>query len=324
MKTREFVPATQNQPNKYILDLSLLLVAFVWGSTFSLVKMALNEMPVFWFLFLRFLLAFLVFIPLLTQKFRQLDKETLYWGIGLGILLFLGYAFQTAGLKYTTSINSGFITGLFVVFTPLICALIFRWFPHWASLVGVIVAFIGLSLLTLNSSLAFNYGDLLTLVAAFSYAVYIVLVGRFASRYDPALLTWIQTFVVALASLFFTILLESFQKLPVETISITALLVTSIFATVMAFWIQIYAQRFMHPTRVALILLGEPVFAGVFGYFWLGEILTLRKFIGAVLILMGMAFSEIFSNNREKSDLFKEETDKFGTEETKELAKETL
>lgn len=315
MKAREL-----SQPNRYILDLSLLLVAFVWGSTFSLVKVTLQEMPVFWFLFLRFLLAFLVFIPLLIRRFKHLNKATLLWGVWLGIILFLGYAFQTVGLKYTTSINSGFITGLFVVFTPLICALIFRWFPHWASLVGVVVAFIGLSLLTLNSSFAFNYGDLLTLIAAFSYAVYIVLIGRFAARYDPALLTWAQTFVVGLISLLFTMFLENSQKLPLGLVSIATLIITSIFATVLAFWIQIYAQKFMHPTRVALILLGEPVFAGFFGYFGLQEVLTTRKLIGATLILLGMVFSEIFSNGREKPGFAKEVVDEL---EAKELAKET-
>ncbi len=315
MRTREL-----SSPNKYVLDISLLFVSFVWGSTFSLIKMALQEMPVFWFLFLRFSLAFLVFIPLLTRKFKKINKATLLWGFFLGILLFLGYAFQTVGLKYTTSINSGFITGLFVVFTPLICALMFRWFPHWASLVGVVVAFFGLSLLTLNSNLAFNYGDLLTLIAAFSYAVYIVLVGRFAARYDPALLTWLQTFVVGFVSFFFTIFLENSQKLPVGLVPIATLVITSVFATVIAFWIQIYAQRFMHPTRVALILLGEPVFAGFFGYFLLQEVLTVRKLIGAVLILLGMAFSEIFSNGREKPNFKKEEANKL---EVKELLKET-
>ncbi len=308
------------QPNKYILDLLLLFVAFIWGSTFSLIKVTLQEVPVFRFLFLRFLIAFLFFIPLLIQKFKQMNKATLLWGAWLGIILFLGYTFQTIGLKYTTSINSGFITGLFVVFTPLICALIFRWFPHWTSLVGVAVAFVGLSLLTLNANFAFNCGDLLTLISAFSYAVYIVLVGRFATRYDPALLTWVQTFVVGLVSFFFTVFFENSPKLPVGLVSIATLIITSIFATVVAFWIQIYAQRFMHPTRVALILLGEPVFAGLFGYFWLQEPLTVRKLIGAALILLGMTFSEIFSNGREKPISRKKEVSQL---ELKELAKET-
>ncbi len=289
------------KPNRYLLDLSLLMVAFIWGSTFSLIKVTLTEMPVFWFLFLRFSIAFLFFIPLLTNKFKLIDRETLYWGVLLGFVLFLGYAFQTAGLKFTTSINSGFITGLFVVFTPIICALIFRWFPHWASVVGVVVAFFGLSLLTLSSRLTFNYGDLLTLFAAFSYAVYIVLVGRYTSHLDPALLTWIQTLVVALISFGVTFLTENSHFFPAQAVSIFTLLVTSILATVVAFWIQIYAQKFMHPTRIALILLGEPVFAGVFGFFWLQESLTSRKLMGALLILLAMAFSEVFSNGRGKS-----------------------
>lgn len=285
----------------YRLDLALLAVAFVWGSTFALVKMTLLEVPVFWFLFLRFILAFVFFLPLLIKRFKLIDREIAFWGLVLGIILFAGYAFQTIGLKYTTSANAGFVTGLFVVFTPLICAAIFRWLPHWSSIVGVVLAFVGLAFLSLGNRFQVNWGDLLVLACAFAYALYIALVGRFTTRFDPALLTWLQTIVVAVLSLTVSLSVESSHLWPVKAISLWTLFITSLFATVIAFWIQIYAQRFLHPTRIALILLAEPVFAGVFGYILLSEVFTFRKFIGAGLILGGMAFSEIFSDSGKKT-----------------------
>jgi len=278
-----------------IADLLLLFVAFIWGSTFVMVKRVVEGFPVFLFLGMRF---FLAAITLAVFYFRRLRRTT--WreiGAGglIGIFLFAGYAFQTVGLRYTTAAKAGFITGLSVVLVPVFSAALLRRMPTKQAIVGVLLSTIGLALLSLNADLSISKGDLLVLCCAVSFALHIVTVSAFAPKADPIALTTVQVLVVALISI---TVAGALGEIKHSTISLSgevwfAAAFTGVLATAVAFGIQNSAQRFTSPTHTALIFAAEPVFAGIFGVLWAGEQLIGRAIIGCVLILCGMIAGEI-------------------------------
>lgn len=283
-------------------DLSLLLVAFVWGTTFVIVQNAISTLPPHTFNAIRFLLAsvLLFFFILLfyRMQFRHLSKKMVLSGILLGFWLFGGYGFQTVGLLYTTSSKAGFITGLSIVLVPLFSLLLLKQRPKWPAVLGVLVATIGLYLLTLSDSLLLNLGDVLVFLCAVCFAMQIILTGKYAPSYPAMTLALIQIFTVSILSALASILLESgAQYMNRDTLLqshvIWALLVTAGPATAMAFLAQTICQKFTTPTRVALIYATEPVFAALAGFLWANEILGLKAILGCLLILMGMILSEL-------------------------------
>lgn len=273
-------------------DLYLIGVAFVWGTTFILVKDALSHMGVYTFLGIRFIAA-AVFLYLMT--FRNLPKikwPTIKAGMIVGLFLLAGYIFQTVGLKYTSASNAGFITGLSVVMVPIIYA-IYTWsLPENNTILGVLLASIGLFLLSVTSDFKMSYGDLLVLFCAFGFAMHIIMVGRYSEFNNPVALTIIQILFVGLVSMSIGIATEPWPPVLNGPV-IQALIITSIFATALAFLIQNMVQKFTTASRTALIFITEPVFAAGFAYFYAGELLTARALIGCALIIGGMIISEL-------------------------------
>jgi drug/metabolite transporter (DMT)-like permease len=219
----------------------------------------------------------------------------------MGLALFAGYAFQTFGLRLTTPAKAGFITGMSVVIVPVVSTLLLRQRLARGVWLGVALAAAGLALLSLqiadpaSADLSVNPGDLLVLGCALAFACQILLTGRFAPRYDPLLLTFGQIVVVALLAGIAGLLLES---PPVPTGSVLfAAAFTGVLATSLAFGIQTTAQRFTSPTRTALIYSTEPMFAAIFSFLLIGEVLGLRQLVGCALILAGMITAEILRNN---------------------------
>ena len=217
-----------------------------------------------------------------------MDRNILKYGIVIGLSLFLGYGFQTVGLQYTTPANAGFITGLSVVAVPFLSVLFIKKRLPMYSYMGVACAAIGLFSLSFQQ-FEMNYGDFLIAVCAFCFALHIVLVGKYAPLYDPVLLTTVQIGVVALLSWFL-----SLNQEPIfTTIVWETLIVTSLFATVLAFLIQNLAQQHTPPTRTAVIFAMEPVFAALCSFILIHEVFTFRKVIGCILILLGMVITEL-------------------------------
>jgi drug/metabolite transporter (DMT)-like permease len=218
------------------------------------------------------------------------------WGtfapLFLGLALFAGYAFQTFGLALTTPAKAGFITGLGVVMVPVASALLLRQPPSRAVWLGVVMATAGLALLTLDSSLAANAGDLLVLFGAASFAVHILLTGRFAPGHDPLRLLFGQVLTVAVVSLVASLLFETRPGLPSGQVWFAAAF-TGLFATAVAFGIQTLAQRFTTASHTALIFAAEPVFAALFSFLLIGEVLGPRQLLGCALILAGMVAAEL-------------------------------
>ncbi len=269
-------------------DLGMLMVALVWGATFVITKQALLDIGPFMFLGIRFLLAFLVLVLLSFGHLRKINKQTVLTGIFIGFFLFVGYIFQTVGLQYTTSSNAGFITGLSVVLVPLLYHLLERSVPHWSTLLSAATAALGLFLMSVPAgSFRPGYGDLLVLGCAVGFAVHIILVDRYSHNFGATAITAVQIFTVGILCLAIGLVVEP-GRIVLTVPVIKAILITSIFATSLAFLIQNAMQKYSTPTRFAVVLAMEPVFAGVAGYWWAGEVLSSRAYLGALLILLAM------------------------------------
>jgi drug/metabolite transporter (DMT)-like permease len=296
-------------------DLSLLIVAFIWGTTFVLVQNAISTMEPFAFNSLRFFIAFVIlFLSLLLFQRKQLhflSKRIVISGFLLGFWLFLGYATQTLGLLYTTSSKAGFITGLSVVLVPFFSFLLLKQKPSFPAVIGVSIATIGLFLLTMTDIAALNIGDFFVLICAFGFAMHIIFTGKFSEQFPTLLLTTIQILTVSILSLISSLIFEDFNEMmKLSIISsqsvIIALIVTSVFATALAFFAQTSFQKYTTPTRVALIFAMEPVFAAIAGYYWASERLSISAITGCLFIFLGMLFAELpaerFSRFRNKMD----------------------
>lgn len=282
-------------------DFSLLMVALIWGLTFATVKNAVADMDPFTFIAIRFAIAFVFMSLFCWKKLLKLRGRDWFPGILVGLFLFCGYSFQTIGLKYTTASNAGFITGLSVVMVPIIASITVRQMPSLLVIGGAGLAGIGIGLLCLNEGYTYNYGDVLVLVCAISFALHIILVGRYASQTDATVLATLQIGVVAVLSALAAFVFESQVPIQFTRDVWIGLLTTAIPATSMAFFVQTYMQQFTTPMHTAIILATEPVFSGIFGYLLLGEVLGSRGLLGAALVLVGMVLSEIREMQVEKA-----------------------
>ncbi|MGB9780412.1 DMT family transporter [Caldanaerobacter sp.] len=280
-------------------DIVLTLVTMIWGSTFIIVKNAIQSLPVYNFLFIRFLLAFLLLAAIFYKKLKKIDKSTLMAASLIGTMLFLGYAFQTMGLLYTTASKSGFITGFSVVLVPILEAILLKRKPTRAATLGVVLAFIGLILLTTNIDFRINIGDFLTLLCAFAFAMHIVLISKYAVKMDTHLLATVQIGMVAFLSGIVSFIFEK-PFIPTSLDVWGAIIITGVFATAFAFVAQNTMQAYTTATHTALIFSLEPVFAALAAYLIAGETMSLRALIGGAFMLTGIILSELPEKEPEK------------------------
>jgi drug/metabolite transporter (DMT)-like permease len=273
-------------------ELILLSITLIWGGTFAVVKFALTNSSPLTFLAIRFGIASLIFPLIYRKNYFLMDKATFISGIFLGVLLMIGFAFQTIGLKYTTSSKSAFITGLLVAFTPIAQATIERKFPSRGNLIGVGLIAVGLYLLTSPTGQGLNIGDILTLFCAVSYAIYIVYLDIFSKKHDVSNLTILQLSVTSLLSIAVAPFVET-MEVHFTTGLVWALLYTSILATVFATYLQTKYQRDTTPVRAAIIFSMEPVLANVIAFFAFGEFVGYIGVIGGALIIAGLLTSEL-------------------------------
>lgn len=259
------------------------------------VKAALRDSSTLLFLALRFTLA----TAALAIAFRPLPgrfdktKPILAGGILAGLLLFAGYLFQTVGLRYTTPSKSAFLTGLSVVMVPVFLALFERKRPGGSEVLGVATATLGMALMTLRgASLSIGFGDLLTLGCAVAFSVHIIVIGHLAGRlgFQALALTQIGTAAVLALSTFWWAEPPTVRWTPGL---ISALVITGLLATALAFSVQAWAQQYTTPTRTALIFAMEPVFAWLTSFVLAGELLAPRAALGALLILVGILLVEL-------------------------------
>lgn len=276
---------------RYAVVAALVAVAAVWGGTFVVVKDAVSTYPLYAFLSLRFVIAVVAFALVMPASVRLLSRRTLGVGVLAGAFLTAGYVFQTWGLQDTSASKAAFITGMFVVITPALQSLVLRKPPRRRTMAGVALAVAGLWLLSGGGDGGWNVGDTRVLLCAVAYSAHMIVLGSSGHHHDVRPFTLVQLATVAVACGAVSLATEPIG-LPGETSVWVALIVTGVFASAVAFAVQTYAQRFLSPTKTALILITEPAFGGVFG--WLaGERLGLAGAAGAALILAGMVASEL-------------------------------
>ncbi len=271
-----------------IATVALLGITAVWGWTFVVVHEAIAIYGVVPFLAVRFTLAAAAAVAIWG---RRLDRRGLLIGGGIGLVLALGYLFQTWGLKFTTPTNSGLITGLFVIFAPVIDRLLFRTRLKAVRWFAVALSLTGMTLLTGRLPTDLAVGDLLTLICAVWLGVHVALLSRHAPDHDPGGLAAAQMIAVALL---FLLMWPASGPIEVPPREIWfALLITGLVASTLAYFVQTTAQRHLSAVRAAIILTMEPVFAGCFGYLLAGDRLDAGQIAGAGMILAAVILSEV-------------------------------
>jgi drug/metabolite transporter (DMT)-like permease len=269
---------------------ALILVTAVWGVTFVQVKDAVELYPLLAFLAVRYAIATVALAPPALRRVRTLGRDGLVAGGILGVLIALGIGLQTAGLERTTVTNTGFITGLYVLFTPLLGLALFRTRIPRELWLAVGLAIVGLAMLSgVPESSA--TGDLLVLASAVAQALQIVMVERYANRYDVFALVFVE---VAAACVVFLALAVALGDLSVPRGATVwaALLVTGLFAVAFAYLVQVWAQRRVSATRIAIVFSLETVFAGLFGYLLAGDRIGALGLAGCAVIFGGIVLAE--------------------------------
>jgi drug/metabolite transporter (DMT)-like permease len=282
----------------------LLLTPILWGATFPAAKVGLEAIGVFPFMFWTRLLGFLTILLMVPFVARErvtgpAIRRVTGPGLLLGGLIFLGYVLQTEGLARTTATNAGFITGLYVVFAPILGLILFRRRTGRATWLAAAVSVLGMALLSVPAldDLRPRYGDLLVLAGAVAWAGHVVGVGHYADRHDSVLLSLAQMGATAL-----------FHLLAVIPIGLAApdtgevwlmLAITGVLGSGVAYTIQVVAQQTVTAARAVIILAGEAVSAAAISFVWLGERLEPHQWVGATLVLLAMAISELSARRAE-------------------------
>jgi drug/metabolite transporter (DMT)-like permease len=278
---------------------ALLACCFFWGVTFVVVKDALIDISVFGYLAARFVLGALPMIWIYRKDLRRITREEAWAGIQVGLFMFGGYAFQTAGIARTTASKAAFITGISVVFVPIFLALFWRKKISVWAWGGAAASFVGLYFLTVPKQglTDLNRGDLLVLGCAVLYAFQIIFIARYTGKYSLGALSCLQVILAGVLSSIAVPILNVTRWEPFF-VRFTfrmefGVLVTAIFTTALAYPLLVWGQRHTTATNTALILTGEPVFAAITSFIVLRERLGERALAGAVLILGGIIVGEL-------------------------------
>jgi drug/metabolite transporter (DMT)-like permease len=263
-------------------ELALVAIAAVWGLTFVMVQDAVERIPVTAFLAYRFLAAAALVALAFRAQLRELGPAGWRAGLLMGTFLTAGYLFQTYGLQHTSASNAGFITGLFVVITPLLGAVVLR--QRAGALAWVAAAASGIGLFLLAGATGVGAGDALVLGCAIALSAHILATDRAVTRHPVGGLVAVQLGVCGVVSLVAALAAGELEPPRGATVW-SALAVTALVASALGFIVQTYAQRHAAPARTALILASEPAFAGLFGYLLAGDRLSPVQWVGAAVIV---------------------------------------
>ncbi len=268
-----------------LAPLALIAVAAMWGATFVLMKDSISRQPINDFLFTRFSLATLILILLRPKALTLINRDLALRGVGAGSFLGLGFIFQTYGLSNTTAAITGFVTGLYVVLTPLIAALILHRKVTGKAWIAVAIATIGLTCLSFQG-FSINFGAFLVLICVIFFSAHIIALGEWSAGRD--------TYAMTITQLATCSAITGVASIPGGYVSPPdkgvwgVVIFCAVFATAFAFIIQTWAQSVMSPTTVAVLITNESVFAALFAVWFGGEILTPKIIIGGILVLISM------------------------------------
>lgn len=292
----------QSKLSRWRADVLLTLVCLIWGATFIVVKTAVNDISILLFLTIRFSIAAVLLIVLAAaRKHSPPFRASLRGGILAGIFLFTGYVLQTTGLHYTTAAKTGFITGLYIPLVPILGALLYRKMPLSSEALGVVLAFAGTALMTIQGDVfRIGQGDLLVACSTIAYALHLLVLNHYSKVTDVG---WLAALQISTAAVLGWVIFWWAEPVSVRWTQPVwiALAVTSVLATAFAFTALTWAQKYTTATHSVLILSFEPVFAWLTSYVAAGETLSGRGVAGALLILAGILLAELKSSRRDET-----------------------
>ena len=293
---------------RYIAESGLLLIGILWGMGFVTVKIGLNAgMNTFYLMWLRFLGSFVLLSILFRKKIKKVSKDDLKAGVILGIIQYFGYVFQTYGAANTTVGKNAFFTAINVIIVPYIFWILNKKRPDIFSFSASIICLIGVGIMSLDSNLNFthlNKGDVMTIISAFFFALQVAYTGYFGRKVHPMNLVLLQMLVGGLlfaGTQFATSGLR--EVIPLHGETLMAIIYAVVFSTAIPMLLQIYCQRLTTATRASILMSTESMFAPVFAFFILGEMMTLRVALGAIFILFSVVVSETKLGMVKETDL---------------------
>lgn len=273
-------------------DLTLLLVSILWGSAFVAQRVAGQLGGVYYFNGLRYLLAALVVLPFVGRDtISSLPKPQFRWMLVAGFLLFVASALQQAGMQYTTAGNAGFITSLYVVLIPIVLFLFWREKQHWTSIVAVALAGTGAFVLSTGGTFEIRAGDVLELGGALFWAVHVIVLGKFASKFEPISFSVGQLAVSGFLNLLVGVFVE--DGITLHAPILFAIAYTAFLSLGLSYTLQVWAQKHTPPADAALILSLESVFAVLAGWLVLKETLAPIQIFGCVMIFVAVLLTQI-------------------------------
>jgi drug/metabolite transporter (DMT)-like permease len=284
--------------SRHVATLLLVCLTAIWGSTFFMIRDVVVEMSPADFLAVRFTIAAVAVLAVFWRRMLALSAREIQVGVGLGILYAVAQYLQTVGLAHTEATRSGFITGTYVVLTPLFTSVLLREHIPRSTWVAVLMATAGLATLSLNG-FGFGFGETVTLFAAVFYALHIMGLGRYSSAASAAGLSVVQLIVIAVVSLMAAV--PGGIKLPSSAGAWTSVIYMALMAGAVAIWAQTWAQSHLPATRAAIVMTLEPVFAAGFAVGLGGESLTVRMLLGGAMVLAAMYTVELIGRRAEVS-----------------------
>lgn len=277
---------------RYKGEIILLLTSIMWGGGFIATEFSLGSMTPLQVMTIRFLIATIILCSVFFNQLKQISKSTLKKGTLAGFFLFVGFVFQTVGLKYTTVSNNAFLSAISVIFVPIIGIFLGRKIDRYG-IIGTILTVIGIAFLTINGSLtSINIGDVLTILGAMFYAIQILLVDMFAKEEDVTVFTIVQITMCFLFSLI-TMLIRGDLFFNITFNSGGGVIYLAVFSTAIGLFLQVLGQKSTTETRAAIIMSTESVFGTIFAIILLNQALTIKVIIGCIIIFIAIIISEV-------------------------------
>ena len=270
-------------------NICMFIATIFFGMTYVLTKICLNYSTELHIISFRFLIAFVISLIFLQRKIFPIKIKEILYSLILSVLLFMVFITMTIGVKYTTATNASFLISLSVIFIPFFSWIFNKEKPKKSIFIVLIIALIGIMLLTLDKNLEFHIGDILCLICSLLFSFHVLITERFVKNNNPITLGVLQFGGVALLSFLVQYPIEKFT-LPKNEKFWISLMILSVFCTALAYIIQTVSQKKLSSTLIGLILSLEPIFSGIFGYFILNEYLSPQQYIGAFLLLISIIY----------------------------------
>ena len=267
-------------------NLLMVIVTIFWGASYTFMMMGLDSLEPFNIVALRCTIGFIVAGLIFYKKMKNVNIQTLSYAAVQGFLLFLLFVLSLFGLQTTSASNAGFILSLSVVLVPIFVSFLERKLPSRAVMIAILCTMLGIIILTMKESITFQKGDILVAIAAFAYAIYLILNSKFTKSVESISYGVYQLGFAALFSVILTFIYET-PILPSTNASWIAILGLGLICTAFCFIAQSVVQQYTSPTHTGLIFSLEPIFAAIFAIIFLGELLTIQLILGGCFILFG-------------------------------------